>query len=535
MTSSEHDEAAAPEPDRSPAPGPVQPSDQDGSDQHALRGGPVSVGSRRSRLPDPPPEDTVVVPADEDPTAAAGSELIGGAPGRRALLGVSWWTAARVLAVCTILVYALGMVQKLPCYDGGWFFGATSQYDHACYSDIPHLFTLRGFSTGTIPYLDRLPGSADPTMQYLEYPALTGLFMWLAARLTPGTGGDVHREQAFWLINSGLLLVCAVVAVIAVVRTHRRRPWDALLFAVAPVLALDSTINWDILAVALTAVSLACWANRRVLWSGVFLGLAVSAKLYPVFLLVPLLLLCLRAGRMAQFLQFLAGAVGAWLVVDLPFMLLNFKGWATFYTFSEARGIDYGSFWLILTQNNYLSLSLSVPTVNAIIVVLMAVCFLGIAWLAFAAPRRPRLAQLAFLAVAAFVVTNKVYSPQYVLWLLPLAALARPRWRDFLVWQACEVLYFLAVWYNFALTAGPASNPKGLPTDWYHAAIVVHILGTLFLCAMVVRDVLLPEYDVVRWDGSDDPSGGVLDRADDMFVIGARNYVEVKYAGPEES
>src|SRR5579884_2451647 len=102
----------------------------------------------------------MVVPADEDPVAAAGSEVLGGAPGRRALLGIGWWNAARVLAVCTIVVFALGMVQKLPCYDSGWFYGTTAQYDHACYSDVPHLFTLRGFSLGNIPYLDKIPGAA---------------------------------------------------------------------------------------------------------------------------------------------------------------------------------------------------------------------------------------------------------------------------------------------------------------------------------------------------------------------------------------
>jgi len=477
-----------------------------------------------STLPTPPPEDTVVVPADEDPVAAAGSEILGGAPGRRALLGVGWWTAARVLAVCTIVVFALGMVQKIPCYDSGWFYGTTAQYDHACYSDIPHLFTLRGFSIGNIPYLDKLPSPTDPNMQYLEYPVLTGLFMWVASWLTPGGGSDVHREQVFWLVNSGMLMVCAVIAVIAVMRTHRRRPWDALLFGLAPVLALDSTINWDMLAVALTAVGMACWSRRRLVLAGVFIGLATAAKLYPVFLLGPLLLLCLRAGRIRDFAQAFAGALVAWLVVDVPFMLLNFKGWATFYTYSELRGIDYGSIWLVLEQNGWLGNNFSVSKVNLISALVLALCCLGIAWLTFAAQRRPRFAQLAFLVIAAFVLTNKVYSPQYVLWLTPLAVLARPRWRDFLVWQACEVLYFLGIWYNFAYTSSP--NQKGLPTDWYHGAIVVHVLGTLYLCVLVIRDVLLPEFDVVRWDGSDDPSGGVLDRAADVLVMASERAVE---------
>ena len=139
--------------------------------------------------------------------------------------------------------------------------------------------------------------------------------------------------------------------------------------------------------------------------------------------------------------------------------------------------------------------------------------------LTLTAPRRPRFAQLAFLVVAAFILTNKVYSPQYVLWLIPLAALARPRWRDFLIWQACEVMYFLGIWMYLAYTTS-GDKHQGLPTEGYQLAIAVHLLGTLYLCAVVVRDILMPERDVVRSDGSDDPSGGVLDGAEDVFVLG---------------
>ncbi len=45
-------------------------------------------------------------------------------------------------------MFALGMVQKLPCYNWAWFRGAASQYTHACYSDIPHLFVGAASRTG---------------------------------------------------------------------------------------------------------------------------------------------------------------------------------------------------------------------------------------------------------------------------------------------------------------------------------------------------------------------------------------------------
>ncbi|MET4922959.1 glycosyltransferase 87 family protein [Streptomyces sp. PSRA5] len=460
-----------------------------------------------------PRDRPVVPPTRRDRIAASGSELIGGPIGRWAWYGTSRLTPVRVIALVAIGMFALGMVQKMPCYEWAWFRGASSQYTHACYSDIPHLFLGRGFADDLVPYFDRLSGD----MQYLEYPVLTGLFMEVASWLTPGGGSIQYREQMYWMVNAGMLMICAAVIAVCVARTHRHRPWDALLLALAPAFALTATINWDLLAVALLAAGMLMWSRGRPLAFGILIGLATAAKLYPVLLLGPLLLLCWRAGRLREFGVALGSTASSWLLVNLPVMLLAPEGWKKFYTFSQERQVDFGSFWLIITQRT--GQSLDVETVNTWSMVLMVLACAGIAALALTAPRRPRFAQLAFLVVAAFILTNKVYSPQYVLWLIPLAALARPRWRDFLIWQACEVMYFLGIWMYLAYTTSGDAH-KGLPTEGYQLAIALHLLGTLYLCAVIVRDILLPERDGVRRDGSDDPSGGVLDGARDVFVLG---------------
>ncbi|WKX71517.1 glycosyltransferase family 87 protein [Streptomyces sp. XD-27] len=463
-----------------------------------------------------------VRPTAEDEVAAAGSELFGGPAGRRARLGTSWWTPVRIIALVMIGMFALGMAQKAPCYDGGWFQGATSQYTHACYSDIPHLYNGRGFALDVVPYFERIPDSVSGGMEYLEYPVLTGLFMEVASWLTPRHGSIQDREQVFWMVNAGMLMACAAVIAVCVARTHRRRPWDGLLVALAPAFALTATINWDLFAVALTAAAMLMWSRGRALAAGILIGLATAAKLYPVLLLGVLFLLCLRAGRLRAFGSAAAGAAGAWLAVNLPVMISTSgglhirEGWQKFYSFSEERPVDFGSVWLIISQRTGDPLT----DVNTYATALMVLSCAGIVALALCAPRRPRFAQLAFLVVAAFILTNKVYSPQYVLWLVPLAALARPKWRDFLIWQACEVVYFVGIWMYLAYTSGESAH-RGLPPEGYQLAIAVHLLGTLYLCAVVVRDALMPQRDVVRRDGSDDPSGGVLDQAPDVFVLGA--------------
>jgi uncharacterized membrane protein len=462
--------------------------------------------------------ESPVRPTDEDPLAASGSELIGGPAGRwAAVTGHPWWNPLRVAALVVIGMFALGMVQKASCYSGAWFASGDPQYIHACYSDIPHLYAQRGFASDLVPYFDKIPyttsGAAD--IHYLEYPVLTGLFMEVASWLTPH-GSAQHSAQMYWLVNSGMLMACAVVLVVCVARTTRRRPWDGLLVALSPALALTATVNWDLFAVALAAAGLMLWSRGRTGWAGVLIGLATAAKLYPVLLLAALFVLCLRAGRLRAYAVTLGAAAGAWLVVNLPLLIWARPGWEQFYVFSRNRPTDYGSLWLVISERT--DHAFSVDSLNAFGTALMMLLFVAAVGLALYAPRRPRVGQLAFLAVAALVLSNKVYSPQYVLWLLPLAVMARPRWRDLLIWQGAEVLYFLGIWYRLAYVTG--TKHHGLTADAYQLAIAVHLAGLLYLCAVVVRDILLPQYDVLRQGGEDDPAGGVLDGADDVFVLG---------------
>ena len=161
----------------------------------------------------------------------------------------------------------------------------------------------------------------------------------------------------------------------------------------------------------------------------------------------PLLLLCLRAGRMREFTKTLAAGVIAWLAVNVPVMIVAPSGWARFYAFSKDRGADWGSIWYMFEHFSVPVLgNPQLSALNPLSAVFFAAACAAIAVLALAAPRRPRLPQLCFLVLAAFLMTNKVWSPQYVVWLVPLAVLARPRLWPYLLWQLAEVAYFFGIW-----------------------------------------------------------------------------------------
>ena len=143
----------------------------------------------------------------------------------------------------------------------------------------------------------------------------------------------------------------------------------------------------------------------------------------------------------------------------------------------------------------------------------------AVSLLVLAAPRRPRLAQVAFLLVAGFLLVNKVDSPQYVLWLIPLAVLARPRWPAFLAWQATEVALLLARFYFFVGNDRPG---QGAPIEVFFLAVGVRDVALAVLLGLVTYDVLRPDHDVVRAGGRDDPAGGVLEDAPDRWRVQPR-------------
>jgi uncharacterized membrane protein len=208
--------------------------------------------------------------------------------------------------------------------------------------------------------------------------------------------------------------------------------------------------------------------------------------------------------------------------VNLPFALANFQAWTYFFEFTRDREAGWSSLW-----NAWNTLAGALPgtprfdaeTINTAGFWLFAASCAGIAVLGLLAPRRPRFAQLLFLVVASFVLFNKVYSPQFVVWLVPLAVLAWPRWRDFLIWQFVEGLHWAAIWMYLGQVTSGGGTQHNIDMPYYVLAVILHMLATCYLMARVVWDILDPDYDIIRRHGMDDPHAGPFDRAPDWLRL----------------
>ncbi len=441
-------------------------------------------------------------PSRRDPTTARASEVIGGPWGRHAVAGL-WWTPLRVLLAFAAVTLLLGYAQKSPCADGQWT--AYKQYTHVCYSDVVPLWGGEGLEQGQVPYRDHA----------VEYPVLTGGFMAVTSVLTHAVLDLETRWSGvivFGAITAFLLAACGLLAVAATAGAAGRRPYDAAIFALSPLLVFHAFSNWDLFAMALASGALWAWARDRPVLAGTLIGLGTAAKLYPVLLLVPLVLLAARTRVVRPVAYAVAAAVVAWLAVDVPVAVAYYGGWSEFYRFSIARPAEASTVWFMGNYLNTVGFRGGLPPSwtppGAAVALLLLAALAGLAWLALTAPARPRVAQLAFLAVLAFLLTTKVWSPQYSLWLVPLLALARPRWRLALVWQASEIL----VWVLTLLwLAGLGVPSRGLDYGWLMTALLLRDALLIALAVLVIREMWHPELDVVRASGLDDPAGGPFD------------------------
>jgi uncharacterized membrane protein len=432
-----------------------------------------------------------------------------------------WHRAAMLAGSTTALVIAslagslLGFLNKAACRGGDWNI-YLKQFQAHCYTDIYPLYFQEQLSTGKVPY----------TGHPVEYPVLIGAAMQAVAWVVRPIADPFVRGREFFDFTVLLLAAFSLAGTLATAYlAGRSRRWTALGVALAPGLILAAYINWDLIAMGLVALGMAAWAGRRTALAGVLLGLAVATKFYPLLFFGPLLLLCLRAGRMRAFWAATASAAVTWLAVNLPVALAAPAGWGRFYGLSATRVADWGSIWYYFETERWPFLgSLSLTGLNLLSAAVFAAGCVLIGLLILTAPRRPRVPQVFFLVLAVFLLSNKVWSPQYVVWLVPLVVLCRPRFWAYAVWQLAEVSYFFAIWaylITIYTTNGPVSpeSAGGISPGVYFAALLARFAAVVILAALVVRDILRPEADLVRAAGDDDPAGGVLDHAPDVVTL----------------
>jgi len=350
------------------------------------------------------------------------------------------WPRGPLLVAAALL--AGGVLLRLPVFT---YAGPATQrafnsyiFQHpGSYSDISSLY-----------FRDRLWLHPAPYFDYrLEYPVVTGAFVWLV--------GFIHSSvTSYTLASAAVLVVLGLVAVWLVDRYEGSRVW---LLAAAPVLGLDAVLNWDLMAIALTVAALVLYQRDRDGWAGGVLSLAVWAKLFPLLLLPVIALARVRERRWRSLGRGLLSFALISAAINLPVALARASAgggfvvrsrWAYFYTFNERRR-DVGGLWWFFGW-----LHPKAPELNRLSGVLLALAIVVVAGAMLLGSRRVpprRLVAPAFLALLAwFVFINRVYSPQFGLWVVVLLAVAgAPLWLA-IAFVVVDTAFYLVVFFGFA-------------------------------------------------------------------------------------
>lgn len=371
----------------------------------------------------------------------------------------------RALLALTILAALLSFTKFSHCEGTNW--ATPDQYIHACYSDLPSLFGERGMVDNKWPY------ASDTNA--VEYPVLTGLVMYATSFLA-------HSPISYFNFNAFLLALLFIGLVFIV---YRIKPEFTYLLPVAPAMVASLYINWDLWAIITMMLAIYLFDRKQYTYSSLALAVSISTKFMPVFLLLPILFILWRSNQIRELVKYALTTGALWLAINLPFALTTPTGWWRFYKLNMEREADWGSLWLAFSQ-----LGLGLANLNYLAILLLLIGLTSFVIFLFELKNTPTLASIAFIVLAIVMVASKVYSPQYVLWLTPLAVIALTNKKDlhaFWIWQITETLYHVAIWQHLALFTGAKF---GLQEGAYATITLIRIAATAYLAWVLIKRAL---------------------------------------------
>ncbi|UYM07341.1 hypothetical protein [Solicola gregarius] len=411
-----------------------------------------------------------------------------------------WWTPLRVVLAIAAVMFTLSLVAKAPCAAGAWW-DSPRDYAKACHTDLANDYAFSGLA-------ERMPAWDAGLDQHVVRPEQTvpdaGL-SYVAAVIAQGITGDadieerrtapvvdlaedgeVRHEAVVYLgVAAAIQLIAFLVGVLFLVRARPDRPYTITVLAGAPVILFTTLLGWDMIPFVLVCAAWWAWSRKRAAATGALLGVAGVLAFWPLLILPALALSGMRRGVMDAVGRSVGSAVVAWVCCALPLVVIS--GGAYVDPISSYADLDggAGSIWDILGG---LGVTPTSDTLNLALLVGMLVVLIGVAVFAMKAYRAPDAPTLAFLLVLGWFLLTKTYEPQYALALLPLAALAWPRWRDLLVWQAAEILFVLGTWWHEA----GFTEDSGDADRIYPVLITLRIGTQVWLAARIMLDHRYP-------------------------------------------
>jgi uncharacterized membrane protein len=282
-------------------------------------------------------------------------------------------------------------------------------------------------------------------------------------------GGALAETANEYLVHSAILLAPAGILVAWLLgRLSGRR---ALLWSAAPALALYAFHNWDLLVVAAAVAGLYMWLTNRPLAAAVLFGVGGALKMYPLMFVAPVFLALISEGRRRTALVTAGAGLGTFAAINLPFAVANYSGWWATYEFHRARGPNFDNIWSIRDLGPLSLPALTPDQLNLVTAVLTAsfvAAALWIGWLKARSGRGFPVVAVCAAVLVAFLLWNKVHSPQYTLWLLPFFVLTRVHIGWWLAYTVVDLATYVGTFRFFFDVCSASGCAVGEPTAAQH-------------------------------------------------------------------
>lgn len=315
--------------------------------------------------------------------------------------------------------------------------------------------------------------------------------------------------------------IIGLFLVLALGQRARISPWVTLIGYTLAIVAIGDIAvqRFDMAPAVITlgAVYAFSRGNYKIAWA--VLAIGTMTKLFPGLLAPLFLIYQWKRGGLSRLIPSLVTFGAVILIIALPLLVISSHGFISSFTIQSRRPLQLESTYssLLLLGNSLgilkaqpiqgsisfdISSSLAWPLARASFVFLAA----GLAFVYAlyyrscrklqATPERfvpdaPALADLlnySFAAIVVFLVTNKVFSPQYLVWLYPLFPLVSGRFR-----AAIWVIFLTAAcltWYIYPLHYYDLVDTQQVPVD---ALILRNTLMTFMAVLLLGEKAPVPD------------------------------------------
>jgi uncharacterized membrane protein len=357
---------------------------------------------------------------------------------------------------------------------------ALLQNRYGQFSDIRGFYGMHFYDGQNLwPFSEKILAGDTKVQHPVEYPALTGLVMWLLSFLVSPSQTAIFD---YYRITAAFQIVLLAVSAYLIFKLAGKK--YGFYFILAPAVLYSLNRNWDIWAIAAMLLAIYLFEKKRFQLSAILLAVSIATKFFPIVLMLPIMIIFLRNKEFKLFVRYALTTAVAWVVINLPFVLINYEGWAYFYKFSAERGLGSASFFeitnIILPSITFSSIHFYVLNVLALVAV--TTYFVKLKSV-------PTLAATSFFVMFGFILFNKQYSMQYVIWLSALAVLTF----SYLKREHKELLvYVYILWQSFELAFQYSFFQKILTSTYANTAtpMTITVSNTAYGYVGVARYIL---------------------------------------------